>query len=98
MKIRQKNMPKKVKLTNLTPLEELKNKYKKETNPRVKEKLLTLIHITEGQTAVYTSQAIKHSKRSITRWVKTYNENGLEGLDRKSTRLNSSHLGISYAV
>ena len=44
-------MPKKVKLTNLTPLEELKNKYKKETNPRVKERLLALIHITEGQTA-----------------------------------------------
>ena len=78
-------MPKKVKLTPLVPVEELKNKYKKETNPRVKERLLALIHITEGQTAVYTSQAIKHSKRSITRWVKNYNEKGDEGLIPKFT-------------
>ena len=78
-------MPKKVKLTQTTPVNELKDKYKKETNPRVKERLLALIHITEGQTAVYTSQAIKHSKRSITRWVKTYNEKGYEGLSPKFT-------------
>ena len=78
-------MPKKVKLTQVTPVEELKDKYKKETNPRVKERLLALIHITEGQSAVYTSQAIKHSKRSITRWVKTYNEKGYEGLIPKFT-------------
>jgi len=36
----QKDMPKKVKLTPLIPVNELKNKYKKETNPRVKERLL----------------------------------------------------------
>jgi putative transposase len=78
-------MPKKVKLTQISPVDELKDKYKKETNPRVKERLLALIHITEGQTAVYTSQAIKHSKRSITRWVKAYNEKGYEGLIPKFT-------------
>ena len=78
-------MPKKVKLTQVIPVDELKDKYKKETNPRVKERLLALIHITEGQSAVYTSQAIKHSKRSITRWVKTYNEKGYEGLIPKFT-------------
>ena len=78
-------MPKKVKLTRVVSVEELKDKYKKEANSRVKQRLLALIHICEGQSAVYTSQAIKHSKRSITRWVKAYNENGYEGLIPKFT-------------
>src|SRR5258705_6725684 len=33
---------------------------------------------------------------TIAAWAELYRE--LRGLDRKSTRLNSSHLGISYAV
>lgn len=78
-------MSKKVKLTRVVSVEELKNRYRKEANPRVKQKLLALIHICEGQSAVFTSQAIKCSKRSITRWVKAYNEKGYEGLIPKFT-------------
>ena len=73
-------MPKKVKLTRAVSVEELKDRYRKEANPRVKERLLVLIHLCEGQSAVFTSQAVKCSKRSISRWVNAYNERGYEGL------------------
>src|ERR1035438_3311177 len=33
----------------------------------------------------------------VFRLLRTYVEKSLVGIDRKSTRLNSSHLGISYA-
>jgi putative transposase len=81
----RKAMPKKVKLTRAVSVEELEDRYRKEANPRVKERLLVLIHLCEGQSAVFTSQSVKCSKRSITRWVKAYNEKGYEGLIPKFT-------------
>ena len=78
-------MPKKVKLTRVVSVEELKDKYRKEANPRVKKRLLVLIHLCEGQSAVFTSQAVKCNKRSITRWVNAYNEKSYEGLIPKFT-------------
>src|SRR5262245_63166136 len=52
------------------------------------------IHIAERD----TQRAREPKPRNV--FINTWSVEGFvsEGLDRKSTRLNSSHLGISYAV
>src|SRR5262245_62714414 len=45
-----------------------------------------------------TGQAIEHARRLVGEGADLLDIGGESTRDRKSTRLNSSHLGISYAV
>src|SRR5262245_52118514 len=76
-----------------------------ELDARFKEFLLTLPNLPEPTVPIGTSAA---DNKEVRRWgnrpefnfsAKNHWDIGEElGIDRKSTRLNSSHLGISYAV
>src|SRR5256885_5156732 len=53
-------------------------------------------------TTLFRSQAMKNAQRAVADngvlFIAIYNDQGIVDGDRKSTRLNSSHLVISYAV
>src|SRR3712207_2380819 len=52
-------------------------------------------HASHGETAPSIAEALGVSAETVRRRIRRFNA---EGLDRKSTRLNSSHANISYAV
>lgn len=62
------------------PRDELEAAYRSEKDPRVKERLLALLHIYEGESVPEASRAVKRSVRSVKRWLKAWNANGYEGL------------------
>src|SRR5262245_10781801 len=59
-----------------------------------------LLHLAEAVPQRQTSRGSAQAPwlARIGDWATTYWAQTLAGIDRKSTRLNSSHLGISYAV
>src|ERR1017187_5111501 len=58
-----------------------------------------LLRATSGKIKWWqAAELIGISERQMRRWRKRYEEQGYQGGDRKSTRLNSSHRCISYAV
>lgn len=73
-------MPRKIKLVKSIPKKELMELYKKETNARVKPRLLAIIHLYEGKTGVETAKLVKTSYPSLIRWVEQWNKNGYNGL------------------
>lgn len=52
----------------------------KETNGRMRIRLLALSHIKDGANRAQTSIYLKLSRRSVNDWVKKFYENGLDGL------------------
>lgn len=73
-------MPKKVELSREIEYREIKQRYRKETDYRVKPRLLMLLHVKEGKSATEVSQILKCSKDTVMKWVKRFNESGFEGL------------------
>jgi len=73
-------MPKKPEvIKHLTKEELLEEKYKREKNPRIKERLLAILHLYEGKSIPEVSRMIK-SESSIKRWLKRWNKKGYDGL------------------
>ncbi|MDG6927038.1 MAG: helix-turn-helix domain-containing protein [Nitrososphaerota archaeon] len=75
----------KVHLTRPIEIKELNERYRTEKDPRVKERLLALIHLYEGKTVIEASRIIKRSVRTVERWISSWNENGYEGLEPSFT-------------
>ena len=73
-------MSRKVGLTGRASIDELRGRYRNEKNPRVKERLLAILHLYEGKMVKEVSKIIKRSARSIERWVREWNEHGYDGL------------------
>lgn len=55
----------------------------KETNGRMRVRLMALSHIKEGANNAQTARNLHISRRSVNDWVKRFYENGLEGLKEK---------------
>jgi len=66
-------------------INELNEKYKVEKDPRVKERLLALIHLYEGKNVKEVSAIVKRSIRTVERWISAWNKNGYDGLIPKFT-------------
>jgi len=62
------------------PKEEIERLYKKEKDPRVKEKLHAILLLLDGKTAIEVAGILRRNKRTIRRWVKAWNDKGYEGL------------------
>lgn len=62
------------------PREELEERYRKESNSRVKERLLAILHLYDGKSIVEASRMVKRGVRSVKRWLRAWNRNGYEGL------------------
>ena len=73
-------MPKKPEVIKHLTKEELEDKYKREKNSRIKERLLAILHLYEGKSIPEVSRIIKRSESSIKRWLKRWNKEGYNGL------------------
>lgn len=59
---------------------ELDKLYKKETDLRVKERLLAIVHLYEGKNVYEVADILKRSKRAIKYWLSRWNKQGYRGL------------------
>lgn len=57
--------------------------YKKEKDPRVKERLLMIIHTKEGHTTREVAKIVRKSYVSVSKWINRFNKEGVEGLRDK---------------
>ena len=55
----------------------------KETNGRMRVRLMALSHIKEGANNAQVARNLHISRRSVNDWVKRFYENGLDGLKEK---------------
>jgi hypothetical protein len=54
----------------------------KETNGRMRIRLLSLLHIKEGANRAKTTIYLKSSRKAVNDWAKNFYENGLDGLKK----------------
>jgi transposase len=59
---------------------ELNKLYKRETNLRIKERLLAIVHLYEGKNVYEVADILKRSNRTIKYWLSRWNEQGYNGL------------------
>lgn len=69
-----------IKLTREIDREVLEAKYKEETDYRVRERLLMIIHVLDGKSALEIGEILLCSPTTVSKWVKRFNDGGLEGL------------------
>ncbi len=60
--------------------EELEDLYRKEKDPRIKERLLAIIHLYEKKNIYEVQDILKKSDRTIKDWLSRWNNKGYEGL------------------
>ena len=65
--------------TNLTP-DDLAKIAKKETNPRVRQRLLAVHLVVMGNTVPQAAKAVGLKQRQSRNWIHRFNEEGLHGL------------------
>ena len=76
-------MPKQAKMTRAVSIAELRTRYSKASDGRIRQRLLMLIHVKEGTSATKTGNMVKVSKNTVTKWVERFNVEGFEGLEDK---------------
>ena len=62
------------------PREKLEKLYKKEQNPRKKERLQFILELYDGQQIKTSTRMIRRSYRTARRWLQGWNKEGLQGL------------------
>lgn len=72
--ISKKQLQDKLELINIKPL------IAKETNGRMRIRLLALLHIKDGANRAQTAIYLKVSRKAVNDWVKKFYENGFDGL------------------
>lgn len=60
--------------------EDLEDRFRKERNPRVKERLLAILHLYDGKGISETSSMIRRSVSSVKRWLWSWNKEAYDGL------------------
>lgn len=73
-------MPRKAAIKRHLSKEELEDRYRRESNPRLKERLLAILHLYDGKGEWEVSRIIKRSERSVRRWLRAWNNKGYGGL------------------
>lgn len=73
-------MPSKMKITWDVSQEELKQKYQNERHPKIKQRILMILHIKLGKSARETAERVVVDKNTVCLWCKRFNEAGFEGL------------------
>ena len=60
--------------------EELEERYRKERDPRVKERLLAILLLYDGKNIYEVSEIIRRSERRVKEWLKRWNRKCYEGI------------------
>ena len=71
---------------------DLKSLIAKETNGRMRIRLLALLHIKEGANRAQTANYLKLSRKAVNDWAKKFYENGLDGLKEQPRTGRPCHL------
>jgi len=73
-------MPRKPKVIKHLTKEELEEKYRKEKDSTIKERLLAILLLYDGKNIYEVAEIIRRSERTIKEWLKRWNERGYEGI------------------
>ncbi len=73
-------MPRKPKVIKHLTKEELEEKYRKEKDSTIKERLLAILLLYDGKNISEVAGIIRRSERTIKEWLKRWNERGYEGI------------------
>ncbi|WP_457550472.1 IS630 family transposase [Archaeoglobus sp.] len=73
-------MPRKPKVIKHIPKEELEEKYKREKNPVVKERLLAILLLYDGKNIYEVAEILRKCERTIKEWLSRWNGEGYERL------------------
>jgi transposase len=73
-------MSKSVKIDKSYPIDALEGLYRSETDGRMKERLLAMIHLYEGKSISQVSSLVKHCENTIRDWCKRWNAERYQGL------------------
>ncbi len=76
--ITQKQLEDKLKLIDIKPL------IAKETNGRMRIRLLALSHIKDGANRAQTAVSLKASRKAVNDWPRKFFNDGIEGLNEKT--------------
>ena len=90
-----------LKVTRKTDRGELEEFFKGETDYRVRERLLMIIHVLDGKRINEVAKILLCSERTVSKWVKRYNEMGLNGLkdqDRKGAPRKIDYENLKQAL
>ncbi len=74
------DMSRKPEITKHMPKLELDNIYRAESNIRIKERLLAIVHLYEGKNIYVVADILKRSEKTIYNWLSRWNEEGYDGL------------------
>jgi transposase len=73
-------MPKQVYVDRTYPKDALERLYGSEHDGRVKERLLAILLLYEGNTLTATAQTVKVTRQTVTTWLASWNQGGYQGL------------------
>ena len=73
-------MPKCVYVDRTYPKDALERLYRREQDGRLKERLLAILLLYEGNSITHTAQSIKVTRQTLTSWLKSWNKNTYQGL------------------
>src|SRR5688500_6081826 len=73
-------MPKRVYVDTTYPKDALERLYRREQDGRLKERLLAILLLYEGNSVTYTAQTIQVTRQTLTTWLKGWNKNAYQGL------------------
>ncbi len=73
-------MSRRAKVVRHLPRERLQAMHRTEKDPRVKERLLAILHIYDGRTVGDTAESVKRCEKSVRNWLKRWNRHGYDGL------------------
>jgi putative transposase len=74
-------MPVRLEVVKHLPEDELEERYRREKNSRVKEKLQAVLLLYDGEMTVReVSEVVRRSTRAIEKWVRRWNTQGYDGL------------------
>ena len=79
-------MPRKPKVIKHLAKEELEEKYRKEKDSTIKERLLAILLLYDGKNIYEVAEIIRRSKRTIIEWLKRWNKEGYEGILPKTSK------------
>jgi transposase len=77
-------MPRPLRLVRHVPEEELEEMYRKERNPRTRERLHAILLLHDGKSAEEVSSMLRRSMRTIRYWISAWNEGDRRALSRTS--------------
>jgi putative transposase len=73
-------MPRKLNLTRHLTRDELEERYRKEKESRLRERLQAILLLYEGKKTGDVASSVKRARSTVENWISAWNERGVDGL------------------